>query len=356
MKAGPPNLYTGPWVFVSILRLRRVPCKQKQVEKRYLFQYLQETMTILFSDPLFLRHETGRHVEVPARLQAIAGRLEKSGLVEKCRAGSYKPLVAGDLFAVHDPAMVHRARQVAEDGGGMLDADTVVSRESYNVALAAAGACASAVDTVLNGHNKTALCLVRPPGHHATPTTSMGFCLFNNIALAADHARRAHDLSRILIVDWDVHHGNGTQDIYFADPSVFFFSIHRYGMGFYPGTGAADETGTGSGLGTTLNAPIRYGTSPQGYRAHFTAALEDAADAIKPELVLLSAGFDAHWRDPIGSLDLDTEDFAVMTRKVLEVADTHAGGRLVSCLEGGYNVDALAESVEAHLKELLEHR
>ena len=249
--------------------------------------------------------------------------------------------------------MVRRARKVAEEGGGMLDADTVILRESYKVALAAAGAFTIAVDDVRNGIDKNALCLVRPPGHHATPNHSMGFCQFNNIAVAADHARRVHGLSRLLIVDWDVHHGNGTQDIFFADPSVFFFSIHRYGMGFYPGTGAADETGKGKGLGTTLNAPIRYGTSPQAYGAHFTAALESAADAIKPELVLLSAGFDAHRRDPIGSLDLDAEDFAVMTRKVLEVADTHAGGRLVSCLEGGYNVDALAESVEAHLKELL---
>jgi acetoin utilization deacetylase AcuC-like enzyme len=310
-------------------------------------------MTILFRDPLFLRHQTGRHVEVPARLEAVTARLERGGLIEKCRAGSYRPLTAEEVCAIHDPNVVHRAKQGAEQGGGMLDADTVVSPDSYKVALAAAGACASAVDAVLDGQDKTALCLVRPPGHHATPTTSMGFCLFNSIALAADRARRAHGLSRILIIDWDVHHGNGTQDIFFADPTVFFFSIHRYGMGFYPGTGAADETGTGQGLGTTLNAPIRFGTPPKEYHAHFLSALEKAADASKPELVLLSAGFDAHRRDPIGSLDLDTEDFAVMTRNVLDVANTHAHGRLVSCLEGGYHLEALAESVEAHLQELL---
>jgi acetoin utilization deacetylase AcuC-like enzyme len=160
-------------------------------------------------------------------------------------------------------------------------------------------------------------------------------------------------LSRLLIVDWDVHHGNGTQDIFYEDPQVMFFSIHRYGHGFYPGTGAANETGHGKGAGYTLNAPIRYGTPRKEYHARFTSALEKAADKIKPELVLVSAGFDAHALDPIGSLGLDTEDFAVLTRQVLAVAATHAKGRLVSCLEGGYHLGALAESVQAHLGELL---
>ena len=181
----------------------------------------------------------------------------------------------------------------------------------------------------------------------------MGFCLFNNIALAAQHARDAFNLTRILIVDWDVHHGNGTQDIFFADGDVFFFSIHRYGYGFYPGTGAAHETGSGSGLGKTSNVPVRFGTSCADYRGMYRNALEKAADAIKPELVLVSAGFDAHVRDPIGSLGLDVEDFVLLTKMVLEVAKTHAAGRLVSCLEGGYNLEALAESVQAHLEELL---
>jgi acetoin utilization deacetylase AcuC-like enzyme len=241
---------------------------------------------------------------------------------------------------------------VAEDGGGRLDPDTVVSPRSFEVALAAAGACASAVDAVLAGPQRTALCLVRPPGHHATPTRSMGFCLFNNVALAARRALKAHGLSRVLIVDWDVHHGNGTQDVFYADPAVMFFSIHRYGN-FYPGTGAARETGTGPGLGYTLNAPIRYGTPRRQYQAAFTSALDQAAEKIKPELVLLSAGFDAHARDPIGSLGLEVEDFAELTSQVLEVARAHAGGRLVSCLEGGYHLEALAESVQAHLEGLL---
>jgi acetoin utilization deacetylase AcuC-like enzyme len=310
-------------------------------------------MTLLYTDPLFLRHETGRHVEVPARLRSIVTRLEASGLSGECTPGGYKPLTPDSALGVHDAAVVERVRTVAEHGGGMLDADTVLSRDSFRVALAAAGACVAAVDAVVIGPDPRALCLVRPPGHHATRSRSMGFCLFNNIALAARHALTVHGLTRVLIVDWDVHHGNGTQDIFFANPEVFFFSIHRYGMGFYPGTGAADETGTGKGLGFTRNIPVRFGTSRRDYHSLFGQALEKAADTIRPELVLISAGFDAHTRDPIGSLGLETEDFTVITRLVIDVAQTHAQGRLVSCLEGGYNLDALAESVEAHLRELL---
>jgi acetoin utilization deacetylase AcuC-like enzyme len=310
-------------------------------------------MTLLFRDPLFQRHDTGAHPERPSRLRWVDEYLDKAGLPARCVTGTYQSLTEAAVMTIHHPRQVRRAREVAEQGGGRIDADTVVSPESYQVALAAAGACVSAVEQVLEGADKTALCLVRPPGHHATQDTSMGFCLFNNIALAAEHARRLYQLNRILIVDWDVHHGNGTQDIFFADPQITFFSIHRYGWGFYPGTGAEDETGTGPGLGYTFNAAIKYGTSRPDYHSHFESVLEKAADKIKPELVLLSAGFDAHAQDPIGSLGLEVEDFVRMSRSVLEVARTHAHGRLVSCLEGGYNLQALAESVQAHLEELL---
>jgi len=312
-------------------------------------------MTLLSTDPLFLKHDTGpHHPETPERLRAIAARLEKAGLTGKCTAGKWQPISEADVAKVHSPRMVAAAKQLAEHGGGHLDADTAVSPDSFAVALSAAGAAAAAVDAVLKGEEKNALCLVRPPGHHATPSHAMGFCLFNNVALAARHATGQHQLDRILIVDWDVHHGNGTQDIFYEAPDVVFLSIHRYGMGFYPGTGAKDETGSRKGLGHVINAPIRYGTSRQEYRAYFTSALEKAADKIKPELVLVSAGFDAHAQDPIGSLGLEVEDFATLTSQVLDVAKTHAQGRLVSCLEGGYNLDRLAESVQAHLEALLE--
>ena len=181
----------------------------------------------------------------------------------------------------------------------------------------------------------------------------MGFCLFNNIALATRHACKAHGLDRVLIVDWDVHHGNGTQDIFYADGRTFFYSIHRYGSGFYPGTGAADETGTGAGLGAIVNVPVRFGTARKDFHDRFTKGLEKVADLAKPELVLVSAGFDAHAKDPIGSLGLEIEDFTALTKIVLDVAKLHTKGRLVSCLEGGYNLDVLADAVQTHLEELL---
>jgi acetoin utilization deacetylase AcuC-like enzyme len=310
-------------------------------------------LTLLYTDPIFLRHDTGLHPESAERLRSITNMLADTGLAARCVPGAYVPLTEDVVAQVHSPAMVARVKDMACRRGHRLDSDTVVSQESFSVALAAAGACVSAVDAVLAGEDSTALCLVRPPGHHATPTRSMGFCLFNNVALAVRHAQIAHGLSRLLIVDWDVHHGNGTQDIFYEEPAVMFLSVHRYGHGFYPGTGAADETGRGRGLGHTINVPLRYGISRRDYHDQFTRALERAADAILPELVIVSAGFDAHVRDPIGSLGLDTEDFAVLTRQVLEVAQRHAHGRLVSCLEGGYHLNALAESVQAHLQELL---
>jgi acetoin utilization deacetylase AcuC-like enzyme len=309
-------------------------------------------MTLLYRSPLFLEHDTGRHVETADRLRAIEAGLEANELPARCAAGTFGPLTADQVRALHTPEMVALVRRAAEAGGRRIDPDTVVSPRSYEVALAAAGAASSAVDAVLAGPERTALCLVRPPGHHATPTRSMGFCLFNNVALAA---RRALDrgLARVLVVDWDVHHGNGTQDVFYDDGRVMFFSIHRFGHGFYPGTGDSDETGAGRGVGWTINAPVRFGTPRREYRDEFRRALEEAARRCRPELVLLSAGFDAHALDPIGSLGLEVEEFVDMTGDVLEVARAHASGRLVSCLEGGYNLGVLAEAVPAHLERLL---
>ncbi len=310
-------------------------------------------MVLLYTDPLFQLHDTGPHPENARRLQVVHQRLENNGLVVSCLRGEIRPATPEQVAWAHDQAVIDRAREVCEAGGGVLDADTVVSPESYRVALAAAGACGSAVADVLNGKANKALCLVRPPGHHAERHRSMGFCLFNNLAIAALIARNEFGVERILAVDWDVHHGNGTQHIFWNDPGVLFMSIHRFGGGFYPGTGSKDETGTGAGLGYTVNLPIRYGTSRQNYLGEFRNALEKAADHLRPELVLVSAGFDADARDPIGSLGLDTDDFVAMTRNVLDVAKTHAKGRIVSCLEGGYNLTALADGVQAHLEELI---
>jgi acetoin utilization deacetylase AcuC-like enzyme len=252
---------------------------------------------------------------------------------------------------VHGADYVDSVERFAEKGGGRIEADTVVSRRSFEVASKAAGAALGAVDAVLTGTHRYAVCLTRPPGHHALPASAMGFCLFNNVAIAAEHARRQHHIERVLIVDWDVHHGNGTQDTFYESSDVCFFSAHRYP--FYPGTGAADETGTAAGLGATFNLPVNFGTPRKDYLAQFEAVLTHAASRSCPELVLISAGFDAHRADPIGSLGLETEDFEPLTKLVQQVADHYCQGRLVSLLEGGYNVDALAESVACHLKVLM---
>ncbi len=312
-------------------------------------------MTLLYSDPRFLEHNTGTHPERAARLEQVVRHLERQGLDSLCRRVEWEPISPERLARVHRPEYAAAFAAFAARGGGRIEEDTVVSAASYEVARLAAGATADAVDRVLlfdntNHRDRTALCLVRPPGHHALPASAMGFCLFNNVAVAARVATEEHGLDRVLIVDWDVHHGNGTQEAFWTDPRVGFFSLHRWP--FYPGTGDADETGAGPGLGTTCNVPVAFGISRADYLARFTAALEKFADKIRPQLVLVSAGFDSHRDDPIGSLGLEIEDFVPLTRTVLEIARTHAGGRVVSVLEGGYNPGVLAGCVEVHLREL----
>ncbi|HEX5105558.1 MAG TPA: histone deacetylase [Pirellulaceae bacterium] len=303
-----------------------------------------------YYDPLFLEHETGRHPENAGRISALGSRVDDLVAQYRCTRGSWEPLSASDLTAVHDAAYVETVQRVAERGGGMLDPDTVVSPRSYEVARSAAGAVASAVDNVLAGEARRAFCLLRPPGHHALRDRGMGFCLFNNIAIGARRAIDKHGLARVLVVDWDVHHGNGTQELFWEDPQVGFFSIHRYP--FYPGTGAADETGGGAGLGTKLNVPVAYGTSRREYLDLFRGGLESLAEKMRPELILLSAGFDAHRLDPIGSLGLESEDFVTLTQSVVQIADSYSGGKIVSVLEGGYNPAAVAQSVQLHLEQL----
>src|SRR5258705_10091016 len=308
-------------------------------------------MTLLYYDPRFLDHDTGNHPERPSRLRQIAARLESTGLMTQCTRPNWKPASRERIERVHEPGHIDNVEAMAARGGGHLDPDTAVSPASFDVARLAAGAANDAVDRVLTGQDKTALCLVRPPGHHALPERAMGFCLFSNVAIAASVARDEHGLDRVLIVDWDVHHGNGTQDVFYADGRVGFFSIHRWP--FYPGTGNNDETGTGAGLGATVNLPISFGTPRQSYRESFAAELAKFAGRFRPQLMLISAGFDSHRADPIGSLGLEVEDFAELTKIVRDVAAVHAEGRIVSVLEGGYNPPVLAECVDAHLRVLL---
>jgi acetoin utilization deacetylase AcuC-like enzyme len=308
-------------------------------------------LALLYTDERFLRHDTGAHPESARRLESIYAFLADSGLRDRCAPGAVHPATSAELCRVHGAEYIESIRTFAAAGGGRIEVDTVLSGDSYDVALLAAGSAIDAVDQVLTGPHRQAICLSRPPGHHARPNAAMGFCLFNNVAVAAAHAIAAHGLARVLIVDWDVHHGNGTQEMFYEDDRVCFFSAHRYP--FYPGTGAVDETGSGRGLGTTFNLPLAFGISRQEYRDRFARVLADAAARARPELVLLSAGFDAHAADPIGSLRLETEDFAPLTELVQQVAVEYCGGRLVSLLEGGYNIRALAESVGCHVGTLL---
>ncbi len=314
-------------------------------------------MTWFLDDPVFLQHDTGPgHPERSDRLRVISKLLQSSGLAAKCTVLPPVAAKATDIARVHPGAYLRHIEEFCSNGLGYLDPDTPVCPKSHEVALLASGALIAAVDAVLredaSPRERTAFCLVRPPGHHATPTKPMGFCLYNHIAVAARHAQAVHGLNRILIVDWDVHHGNGTQDIFYEDPGVHFLSIHRYGGGFYPGTGSTGETGTGEGLGTTQNVAIKQGVTRKAYREAFQQALEQAARH-KPDLVLLSAGFDACRGDPVGDLGLEPEDFGELTKDIRDLANSHCGGRLVSLLEGGYHLEQLAESVKHHLAGLL---
>ena len=284
-------------------------------------------------------------------MKSISAELNRLELQKKCQIGATRIATVQELSQIHDGTYIGLVEQYAKEGGGWLNADTFLSANSYEVARRAAGTAIAAVDAVLKGPDRQSLCLVRPPGHHALVNNSMGFCLFNNIAIAADHAIRQHKLDRVLVIDWDVHHGNGTQDIFYKREDVWFLSVHR--SPFYPYTGRQDETGTGKGLGTKFNLPLEFGVSRKEYLARFERILTDAASKCRPQLILISAGFDAHAEDPIGSLGLETEDFERLTKLVVQVAKTHCEGRLVSCLEGGYHFQRLAESVACHLTTLL---
>ena len=308
-------------------------------------------MTLLYTDDVFLLHETGTHPECAARLTQIQTQLERSGLLSD--VNHRQPVAAdrGDLLRCHTQDYLDRLQTSAASGGGRIESDTVMSSRSADAAWYAAGAVVNAVERVVEGEDTQALCLSRPPGHHALRDAPMGFCLLSNIAIAAKAATERMNVARVLVIDWDVHHGNGTQDAVYDDERITFFSVHR--SPFYPGTGHRSETGSGAALGTNFNLPLEFGVSRQEYLSAFELELTKAAERSKPDLILLSAGFDAHAEDPVGSLGLENGDFAAMTHLVQQVAAAHTDGRLVSMLEGGYNVDRTAECVELHLQTLV---
>jgi len=292
------------------------------------------------------------HPESPNRLRAIMQRLEQSGLAAELTRLASRTAEDEWITLVHRPEYVgHLNREAPTSGRVSLDADTSMSPGSLLAAYLAAGGALSGVDAIMADQVQHVFCAVRPPGHHAEAGRAMGFCLFNNVAIAARYAQKRYGVQRVLIVDWDVHHGNGTQHSFEADPSVLFFSTHQYPH--YPGTGRATECGTGAGEGFTINVPMEAGEGDDDYRAVFQKVLVPAADAFKPELVIISAGFDAHRDDPLASMGLTEEGYADLTSIVAGIATRHCRGRLLSSLEGGYNLTALAASVERHIRALV---
>ncbi|MBI5531998.1 MAG: histone deacetylase [Deltaproteobacteria bacterium] len=300
--------------------------------------------TCLVHDPCFLEHDPGpTHPECPERLQAIAHELERSGLAKAVLSIPIAPVELRWLAEVHDSAYPALVASTCKSGIPILPTgDTNVCPASYEIALAAAGGVLGACDAIMAQQARNGFCAIRPPGHHARISGGMGFCVFNNIAVAARYLQRQHGLARIAILDWDVHHGNGTQEIFYADPSVLFASSHLWP--FYPGTGLADETGTGAGLGTTLNFPLDAGDGDDMILEAFDTFCE-ATIAFKPDFVLVSAGYDAHAQDKLGMLSVSDEGFRKLTRMVKDVADSVCAGRLLLVLEGGYTPEVLAGNV-----------
>ncbi|HMU84557.1 MAG TPA: histone deacetylase [Leptospiraceae bacterium] len=304
----------------------------------------------IFTDDLFLQHDTGRsHPESPSRLLAIRERLE-GGLASHFKTLSRRFADPTQIQLIHDGRYVQELERFCNAHGGYLDGDTPVSDQSYRAALLAAGAGLEAADQIQSGNISRALLLVRPPGHHSLVQRAMGFCLFNNVAICARYLQLLGH-KKIAIVDWDVHHGNGTQDAFYEDPSVLFISLHQYP--FYPGSGAASETGRGAGAGTTLNCPLPAGSADAEYKQAFEKKILPALEQFGPNAILISAGFDAHRDDPLAGMLLTATSYEWMSRKLRDFADSHCDGRLISFLEGGYNLDALADSVEAHASVLI---
>jgi acetoin utilization deacetylase AcuC-like enzyme len=305
--------------------------------------------TAFLADPIAKQHNPGPgHPEQPARWDAAMRGLGEHHLMNVAPRAA----IEEELTLCHTRAYISTARRDVESGAHSLSTgDTDINPRSFEVALHAAGTCLNAVDVVMEGKANNAFCIVRPPGHHASAARGMGFCLFNNIAIAARYAQRKHGVDRVAIADWDVHHGNGTQDIFYEDGSVFFFSTHQ--SPWYPGTGDARETGEGAGKGCTLNCPFPAGAGKDQILGVFRDRFAARMDEFRPDLLLISAGFDSRRGDPLGGFLLTDADFAELTTVMRETADKHASGRLISVLEGGYNLSGLTQAVAAHAHSLL---
>ena len=314
---------------------------------------MAEKLCGLVYDPVFADHITGvGHPEQPKRTTHTYEVLQGAGLTEKCISLPAKKCEEEHLALVHHPEYLKVAKQDTKSGRSTLSTgDTQICQDSWDISLRATGGLLHALDEIFSGKIDRAFSLSRPPGHHATPSRGMGFCLFNHIAVAARYAQKKHQVGKVLIVDWDVHHGNGTQDTFYDDESVFFFSTHQYP--WYPGTGSADETGTGKGLGTNLNVPLPSGTGRKDLvEGAFGQDLVKKIESFKPELILISAGFDSRANDPLGQFTLSDDDFFDLTKILIDESKKFCDGHLLSVLEGGYNLNGLAKACTSHLKAL----
>jgi acetoin utilization deacetylase AcuC-like enzyme len=310
----------------------------------------QQTGFIYHDD--YLEHDTGYgHPERPDRLRAVVQHLQQTGLWKELQHPTFDSASEEWILNVHTSRHWRFVKEACARGIEILDqGDTHASPKSYDVALLAVGGVLAGVDAVISGVLNNVFCAVRPPGHHAESDTVMGFCLFNNVAVAARYAQEQYGVEKVAIVDWDVHHGNGTQEIFYEDPTVYYISTHQYP--FYPGTGARTETGEGKGRGYTLNCPMRAYSGEEEYLEAFMKDIIPSLEAYKPDLLIISAGFDAHKDDPLANINLTEKNFAQFTAMLMEIADKYTGGKLVSVLEGGYNLQALSQSVEAHVRAL----
>lgn len=308
---------------------------------------------LLYSSSVFEKHDTRNHPECIARIVNVNQMLERSGWTQRCIKPTWAPATQEQLLKNHSSEYLAELRRWCDHGAGRIEVDTVVSKGSWDAALMAAGAVCDAVERVLpadsSNEERIAFCAIRPPGHHCMPKSAMGFCLLNNVSVGALHARKL-GAERVLIIDWDIHHGNGTQASFWEVPTVGFVSIHRFP--FYPGTGNANETGTGDAIGTKVNIPVSASTGPTEFLDKLKGEAERLAAKTKPDLIILSAGFDAHRFDPVGGLSLEEEHFEEAGKWASHLAREYTGGRIVSVLEGGYHLEHMPASVDAHLRGL----